>query len=184
MFVGMLNSLFFASFGINTPSPKSRDGWELLEPILVFFIHHFVNTSGTCRWWLGQSNLFCILTPAEISCTHDQKIERCEFFSHTGNSTPPPNNWLFWIILWSNWQHKWRGVCQCVTKSLACFCDTCVVRMHEASGTQTMPWHASLALIASANTWVMNAWKASTGVHCCITLMFAWVANTQKDGND
>jgi hypothetical protein len=89
-FAGLMNSLFFARFGINTPSPKSRDGWELLEPILVFFIHHFVNTSGTCRWWLGQSNLFCKLAPAEKLITRDQKIARHAIFPTPILGNPPP----------------------------------------------------------------------------------------------
>ncbi len=75
-FAGTLNSLFFASFGINTPSPKSRDKCKLLEPILVPLINCFIDTSGTSRWWSGRSDLFCILAPAEKSCTHDQIIAR------------------------------------------------------------------------------------------------------------
>jgi hypothetical protein len=49
-FTGQPNSLFFACFGINMPSPKSRDGCKLLELILVPLINCFVNTSGTSRW--------------------------------------------------------------------------------------------------------------------------------------
>jgi hypothetical protein len=67
-FAGPPNSLFFASFGINMPSPKSRDGCKFLEPVLVHLINRFVNTSGTSRWWSKQSNLFCILALAEKSC--------------------------------------------------------------------------------------------------------------------
>ncbi len=65
MFAGLPNSLFFAAFGINTPSSKPRDGCKLLEPILVPLLNRFVHTSGTSRWWSGRSNLFCILSPAE-----------------------------------------------------------------------------------------------------------------------
>jgi hypothetical protein len=49
MFAGMLNSLFFASFGINVPLPKSRDGCKLLEPIMVPLQNCFVHTSWTSR---------------------------------------------------------------------------------------------------------------------------------------
>ncbi len=88
-FAGPPTSLFFASFGINTPSPKSRDGCKLLEPILVPLINHFGHTSGTSRWWSGQSKLFCILTPAEKLCIHAPKRARCAIFP-TPMLQPPP----------------------------------------------------------------------------------------------
>jgi hypothetical protein len=73
------------------PSPKSRDGCKLLEPILVPFLNHFIHTSGTSRWWSGQSNLFCISFLAEKLCTHAQKIAWCAIFSHTDTLKPIAN---------------------------------------------------------------------------------------------
>jgi hypothetical protein len=80
--LGPPNSLFFARFGINTPSPKSRGGCKISEPILVPLLNRFVHTSGTSRWWSGQSNLYYILSPAEKLCTHAPKIAR-HVISHT-----------------------------------------------------------------------------------------------------
>ncbi len=88
-FTGMSNSFFFASFSINTPSSKSRDGCKLLEPIFVPLLYSFVHTSGTSRWWSGRSDSFCILAPAEKLCTHDQKIARHAIF-HTPILQLPP----------------------------------------------------------------------------------------------
>jgi hypothetical protein len=67
-------------------------GWvqNILEPILVPLLNCFVHISGTSRWWSGQSNLFCILVPAEKLCTHDQKIAQRAIFLHTNTPKPTP----------------------------------------------------------------------------------------------
>jgi hypothetical protein len=64
MFAGPPNSLFFATFGINTPSPKSRDACKLLEPLLVPLQNCFVHTS-----WSMHSNKHhgCVSAPWHTS---------------------------------------------------------------------------------------------------------------------
>ncbi len=108
-FAGLLNSLFFATFGINTLSLKSRDACKLLEPILVSLqkIASFIPL-GHPNGGLAKQFVLYIVPGREIVHTCSKNSTACNFSQTDKPIGASPltkchfSHYLFWLhrILW------------------------------------------------------------------------------------